>query len=362
MSTTPIARTILIMAGGTGGHVFPGLAVAETMRARAWNVVWLGNPTGMEATLVPRHGIPMQWVRIGGLRGKGLMTKLMLPLNLLRAFWQSLSALRAVRPSVVLGMGGYVAFPGGMMAALTRIPLVVHEQNSVAGLTNRSLARVADRVLVAFPDAIAGAQWCGNPVRDDVAALPPPEVRYGARTGPLRVLVVGGSLGAQALNTTVPKALALLGADARPRVVHQSGRSNLDALRTAYRDAGVDADAVEFIDDMAAAYAQADLVICRAGAMTVSEVAAAGIASLMVPFPHAVDDHQTTNARFLSARDAALLVPQTELTPQRLADLLAGLDRARLLEMARRARACAKPDAASQVADVCEAIARTSRT
>ncbi|MFZ4759403.1 MAG: undecaprenyldiphospho-muramoylpentapeptide beta-N-acetylglucosaminyltransferase, partial [Burkholderiaceae bacterium] len=304
MSSTPIARTILIMAGGTGGHVFPGLAVAETMRARAWNVVWLGNPTGMEATLVPRHGIPMQWVRIGGLRGKGLMTKLMLPVNLLRAFWQSLSALRAVRPSVVLGMGGYVAFPGGMMAALTRIPLVVHEQNSVAGLTNRSLARVADRVLVAFPDAIAGAQWCGNPVRDDVAALPPPDVRYGARTGPLRVLVVGGSLGAQALNTTVPKALALLAAEARPQVVHQSGRSNLDALRTAYRDAGVDADAVEFIDDMAAAYAQADLVICRAGAMTVSEVAAAGIASLMVPFPYAVDDHQTTNARFLSARDA----------------------------------------------------------
>jgi UDP-N-acetylglucosamine--N-acetylmuramyl-(pentapeptide) pyrophosphoryl-undecaprenol N-acetylglucosamine transferase len=169
MSTTPIARTILIMAGGTGGHVFPGLAVAETMRARAWNVVWLGNPTGMEATLVPRHGIPMQWVRIGGLRGKGLMTKLMLPVNLLRAFWQSLSALRAVRPSVVHGMGGYVAFPGGMMAALTRIPLVVHEQNSVAGLTNRSLARVADRVLVAFPDAIAGAQWCGNPVRDETA-------------------------------------------------------------------------------------------------------------------------------------------------------------------------------------------------
>jgi UDP-N-acetylglucosamine--N-acetylmuramyl-(pentapeptide) pyrophosphoryl-undecaprenol N-acetylglucosamine transferase len=353
-----VTRTILIMAGGTGGHVFPGLAVADVMRARAWNVVWLGNPGGMEATLVPRHGIPMQWVRFGGLRGKGLVTQLMLPLNLLRAFWQSIRALRAVRPAVVLGMGGYVAFPGGMMAALLGRPLVVHEQNSVAGLTNRVLARVADRVLVAFPEALPNAQWSGNPVRGDVAALAAPEARYAARSGPLRLLVVGGSLGAQALNEAVPQALAVLPAAQRPSVVHQSGRRHLEALQAAYAAAGVEARAVEFIDDMADAYAQADLVVCRAGAMTVAEVAAAGVASLMVPFPHAVDDHQTTNARFLSERGAALLVPQTELTPQRLAREIAALDRTRLLGIAQRARGFARPDAATQVADACEAIAR----
>jgi UDP-N-acetylglucosamine--N-acetylmuramyl-(pentapeptide) pyrophosphoryl-undecaprenol N-acetylglucosamine transferase len=235
---------------------------------------------------------------------------------------------------------------------------VVHEQNSVAGLTNRVLARVADRVLVAFPDAIPGAAWSGNPGRGDVAALPPPASRYAGRSGPLRLLVVGGSLGAQALNDVVPKALAALPAARRPRVVHQSGRKHLAALQAAYRDAGVEADAVEFIDDMAAAYADADLVVCRAGAMTVSEVAAAGVASLMVPFPHAVDDHQTTNARFLSERGAALLVPQAELTPEGLAARLDGLDRTALLAMAERARALAKPDAAAQVADACEAIAR----
>jgi UDP-N-acetylglucosamine--N-acetylmuramyl-(pentapeptide) pyrophosphoryl-undecaprenol N-acetylglucosamine transferase len=353
-----MSRTLLVMAGGTGGHVFPGLAVADVMRQRAWNVVWVGNPGGMEATLVPRHGIPMKGVRFGGLRGKGLATKAMLPLNLLRAFRQSLAVLREVQPAVVLGMGGYVAFPAGMMAALTRTPLVVHEQNSIAGLTNRVLARVADRVLVAFPDAIPGATWSGNPVRGDVAALPPPASRYAGRTGPLRLLVVGGSLGAQAFNDVVPKALAALPAARRPRVVHQSGRTHLAALQAAYRAAGVEAGAVEFIDDMAAAYADADLVLCRAGAMTVSEVAAAGVASLMVPFPHAVDDHQTTNARFLSERGAALLVPQAELTPEGLAARLDGLDRAALLAMAERARALAKPDAAAQVADACEAIAR----
>ncbi|MFO0458654.1 MAG: undecaprenyldiphospho-muramoylpentapeptide beta-N-acetylglucosaminyltransferase [Burkholderiales bacterium] len=353
-----MSRTLLVMAGGTGGHVFPGLAVADVMRQRAWNVVWVGNPGGMEATLVPRHGIPMKWVRFGGLRGTGLATKAMLPLNLLRAFLQSLAVLREVRPAVVLGMGGYVAFPAGMMAALTRTPLVVHEQNSIAGLTNKVLARVADRVLVAFPDAIPGAAWSGNPVRGDVAALPPPAQRYAGRSGPLRLLVVGGSLGAQALNDVVPRALAALPAARRPRVVHQSGRAHLAALQAAYRDAGVEADAVECIDDMAAAYADADLVVCRAGAMTVSEVAAAGVASLMVPFPHAVDDHQTTNARFLSERGAALLVPQAELTAEGLATRLDGLDRAALLAIAERARALAKPDAASQVADACEAIAR----
>jgi len=348
----------MIMAGGTGGHVMPGLAVAEAMRARAWNVVWLGNPGGMEATLVPRHGFAMRWVRFGGLRGKGLKTKLMLPVNLARALWQSLRVMRAERPAVVLGMGGYISFPGGVAAALLGRPLVLHEQNSVAGMANKALARLARRVLVAFPDALPRAQWCGNPVRVEIAHLPPPEARYAGREGPLRLLVVGGSLGAQALNTAVPRALAMLAADERPQVIHQSGKAHKQALADAYREAGVEADLREFIDDMAAAYREADLVVCRAGAMTVSEVTAAGVAALMVPFPFAVDDHQTTNARFLSDRDAAILVPQPELTPDRLAGLLKGMTRERLLQMAIRARAMARPDATRDVADICEQVAR----
>ncbi len=355
MSAPP--RTLMIMAGGTGGHVMPGLAVAQAMRERAWHVVWLGNPGGMEATLVPRHDIPMLWVRFGGLRGKGWLTKLLLPLNLLRAFAQSLRALRSAHPSVVLGLGGYISFPGGMMAALIGRPLVLHEQNSVAGLANRVLAKVADRVLTAFPGALPGAEWCGNPVRDSIRALPAPEARYAARSGPLRVLVVGGSLGAQALNAAMPAAIAQLPVPQRPRIVHQSGRAHVEALRTAYREAGVEAQAVEFIDDMASAYADADLVVCRAGAMTVSELAAAGVASVLVPYPHAVDDHQTTNARFLADAGAAVLLPQAELTPQRLAALVGGTSRAQLLEMACRARALAKPDATSRVAQVCEELA-----
>lgn len=357
-----MSRTIVIMAGGTGGHVFPGLAVAAAMRARAWDVVWLGHPDGMESRLVPRHGISMRPVRFGGLRGKGPVTALLLPLNLLRAFAQAIAALRAVRPSVVLGMGGYVAFPGGMMAVLLGAPLVVHEQNSIAGLTNKVLARIADRVLVAFPDALPGAQWTGNPVRAEVAAVAEPSARYAARGGPVQLLVVGGSLGARVLNETVPRALALLPAGRRPQVLHQSGANQLQALRDAYGQAGVEARTVEFIDDMAAAYAAADLVICRAGAMTVAEVACVGVASLMVPYPHAVDDHQTTNARFLADRGAALLVPQAELTPEWLAATLEALDRPQLTDIAIRARALARADATALVADACEAVARPATT
>jgi UDP-N-acetylglucosamine--N-acetylmuramyl-(pentapeptide) pyrophosphoryl-undecaprenol N-acetylglucosamine transferase len=353
-----MSRTVMIMAGGTGGHVMPGLAVAQRMRSRGWRVLWMGNPGGMEAGLVPRHGIEMRWVRFGGLRGKGWATRLMLPLNLLRAFWQALRALRESRPGVVLGLGGYITFPGGMMSSLLGIPLVLHEQNSVAGLANRVLSRVADRVLVAFPDALPGAEWCGNPVRAEIAAIAPPAERFAGRQGPLRVLVVGGSLGAQALNETVPRALALLAPGERPRVTHQSGKAHRAALEDNYRRAGVEATLVDFIDDMAGAYADADLVICRAGAMTVSELAAVGVGSVLVPYPHAVDDHQTGNARFLSERGAALLVPQAELDAQRLAGLLRGLTRARLLEMAGRAREAARPDAADRVAEVCEAMAK----
>ncbi|AMR79895.1 undecaprenyldiphospho-muramoylpentapeptide beta-N-acetylglucosaminyltransferase [Cupriavidus nantongensis] len=351
-------RTLLVMAGGTGGHVFPGLAVAQALRAQGWNVVWLGNRTGMEATLVPKHDIPMEFIQFGGLRGKGLVTKFLLPLNLLRAFWQSIAALRRVRPSVVLGMGGYITFPAGMMASLLGRPLVLHEQNSIAGLANKVLARVADRVLCAFPDTLPGGEWTGNPVREELAQLDAPEARYDRREGPLRILVVGGSLGAAALNEVVPKAVALLPQDQRPVVTHQAGAKQIDTLRANYAAAQVPAQTLPFIDDMARAYADADLVICRAGAMTVSEVAAAGVAALFVPFPHAVDDHQTTNAQFLSSQGAALLVQQKDLTAEGLAQTIASLTRPQLKDMARLARGLARPEATRRVAEVCSELAR----
>ncbi|MCX7893588.1 MAG: undecaprenyldiphospho-muramoylpentapeptide beta-N-acetylglucosaminyltransferase, partial [Burkholderiales bacterium] len=328
----------MIMAGGTGGHVFPALAVADALRAAGWRIVWLGNPAGMEAALVPSRGYELLPVAFGGVRGKGILAKLLLPLNLLRAFWQSLRALRRARPDVVLGMGGYITFPGGMMAALLGRPLAVHEQNSVAGLANRVLAGVADRVLVGFPGALPRSVFTGNPVRAEIAALPAPAERMRGRSGPLRLLVVGGSLGAAALNEIVPRALALIPPEERPVVTHQSGAKQLDALRANYAAAGVTAQTVAFIDDMARAYGDADLAVCRAGALTVAELAAAGVAAILVPFPHAVDDHQTSNARYLADRGAAVLVPQPDLTPGKLAALLRSLDRTRLLAMAEAAR------------------------
>jgi UDP-N-acetylglucosamine--N-acetylmuramyl-(pentapeptide) pyrophosphoryl-undecaprenol N-acetylglucosamine transferase len=351
-------KTILVMAGGTGGHVFPGLAVADYLHAHGWRVVWMGNPEGMEAKLVPTRGYEMAWVRFAALRGKGLLRKLLLPLSLLRGFWQALRELGRVKPNVVLGMGGYVTFPGGMMAALTGRPLVVHEQNSVAGLANRVLAGVAGRVLSGFPDVLKQAEWTGNPVRAEIAGLPAPAQRYAARSGPLNVLVVGGSLGAQALNDAVPQALTLLAPEERPRVTHQSGAKQIDALRAAYAVAGLEAELLGFIDDMAARYAAADLVVCRAGALTVAELAAAGVASVLVPFPHAVDDHQTGNARFLSEAGAAILLPQSELTPEKLAGLLRELTREKLAAMAEKARTLAKPEATRAVAEVCMEVAK----
>src|SRR5881296_1218537 len=351
-----MARTIMIMAGGTGGHVFPGLAVADHLRKAGWRVVWLGAKTGMEATLVPKHGYHMEWVNFSGLRGRGLLAFLFLPLRLLVAFWQSARAIFAHRPDVVLGMGGYISFPGGMMAALFGRPLVVHEQNSIPGLANKVLALVADRVLCAFPGALKRATLTGNPVRPEIAAIAPPESRYAGRSGPLRVLVVGGSLGARALNDVVPRALALLTGE-RLLVTHQSGVQHVDSLRRAYSAAGVPAKTSAFIEDMAAAYAEADLVVCRAGATTVAEIAAAGVASVLVPYPHAVDDHQTANARFFADAGAAVVVPQSELSAERLAGLLAGFDRRRLREMAGRARSLGKLDATAAVAKICMELA-----
>ena len=350
--------TILIMAGGTGGHIYPGIAVAEVLRARGWRIVWLGNPEGMEARIVPQRGYDTEWIRFGALRGKGLVRKLLLPLNLLSGFWQALGVLRRVRPDVVLGMGGYISFPAGMMAALLGRPLVLHEQNSVAGLANKVLAGVADRVLTGFPNALKKGAWVGNPVRAEIAAVAPPEARFAGREGRLRVLVVGGSLGATALNSMVPMALSRIPETERPVVTHQAGRNQFDALKQAYAGAGVTGELVDFIEDMDARYAAADLVICRAGATTIAELAAAGAASLLVPFPHAVDDHQTVNARFLAERGAAMLLPQRELDPDSLAGILRGLDRGRLRDMAARARVLAKADAADVVADECAALVK----
>jgi UDP-N-acetylglucosamine--N-acetylmuramyl-(pentapeptide) pyrophosphoryl-undecaprenol N-acetylglucosamine transferase len=357
----PLAGTLMVMAGGTGGHVFPGLAVAHWMQARGWRVVWLGNAAGMEATLVPKHGIAMEYVRFGGVRGKGIQTKLMLPVNLLRACSQSLRVLRQVKPDVVLGMGGYITFPAGLMSKLAGYPLVLHEQNSIAGLANKVLAHVAKRVLVAFPNALPNAEWTGNPIRAELARALPPKERYAARSGRLNILVVGGSLGAAALNETVPEALSLLDQETRPRVVHQAGAKHIDALQANYAAAGLsvgdDLQLVPFIEDMASAYAAADLVICRSGAMTVSEIAAVGVAALFVPFPFAVDDHQTTNAAFLVSQGAAHLIQQRDLSAAGLAGWLRSQTRESLAGMAGRARELAKPDAAERVARVCADVA-----
>ena len=349
-------NTILIMAGGTGGHIFPGLAVAAEMRAAGWQVVWMGGRGGMEERLVPRHGYPAAWIRARAARGKGIVQKLLLPSNLLYSFWESARHIRRIQPDVVLGLGGYVAFPGGMMASLLNRPLALHEQNAIAGLANKVLSAICDKVMQAFPGTLKGAEWTGNPVRADIAHLDSPEKRFKDRSGPLRILVVGGSLGAQALNEVLPKAIALL--PDKPRVVHQAGEKHLETLKSNYAAAGAQGELLAFIDDMARRYAEADLVICRAGAVTVSELAAGGLASVLVPFPHAVDDHQTANAKFLSEQGAAILIQQRDLTAEKLAELIASLDRPKLLEMARKARSLGKPDAASVVARRCMELAR----
>ncbi|NJD34077.1 MAG: undecaprenyldiphospho-muramoylpentapeptide beta-N-acetylglucosaminyltransferase [Betaproteobacteria bacterium] len=350
-------KTLLVMAGGTGGHIMPGLAVAECLHAEGWRIAWMGNPDGMEAKLTAGRGYEMAWIHFTALRGKGLLRKLLLPFNLLRGFSQAWSQLKRIRPDVVLGMGGYVSFPGGMMASLRGIPLLLHEQNSVAGLANRVLAGVADRVLTGFPEVLKKGLWVGNPVRPEIAALPAPSLRYAQRSGPLQVLVIGGSLGAQALNEALPQALALIPESERPAVVHQAGEKHLSMLQSLYGSVGVKANCVAFIKDMAGAYEWADLVICRAGALPVAELAAAGVASLLVPFPHAVDDHQTSNARFLSSAGAAILLPQDQLTPERLAEI-SKLSRHQLAQMAEKAHALAQPEAAAVVARACAELAK----
>ena len=350
------APCALVMAGGTGGHIFPGLAVAQALRAQGWQVHWLGAPASMESRLVPPRGFAFEAITFSGVRGKGVATLALLPVRLLRACWQSLQVLARVRPDVVLGFGGYISLPGGLMAWLRRTPLVLHEQNSVAGAANKVLARLARRVFCAFPQALVGAQHVGNPLRAEFLQQALPEQRFAARCGPLQILVLGGSLGAQALNQIVPQALAQLGAAERPVVVHQSGEQHIEALRNAYAQAGVQAELTPFIDETASAMARADLVICRAGASTVTEIAAVGAAALFVPFPAAVDDHQTHNARFLADQGAAWLMPQSTLTAQSLAQWLQTCDRPTLLRHAQAAKAMQNLQATAAMVAACQEV------
>ncbi len=367
MTAAASMPTVLIMAGGTGGHVFPALALARLLRTRSFEVVWLGTQRGLEARVVPAESIPIEWLSVGGLRGKGFLTLLAAPFRLAQALVQALGVVRRHKPVVVVGMGGFVTGPGGVAAWLSGRPLLIHEQNAIAGFTNRCLSHVARVVLEAFPESFGRdvqARVIGNPVRQDISAVPPPAVRFASRSGPIRVLVIGGSQGATRLNAVVPFALARLrglpSAVGPIDVRHQAGERWIDAARQTYSSAGVRADVRPFIEDMAEAYAWADLVICRSGALTVSELAAVGIGAVLVPFAAAVDDHQTHNARYLVSEGAAILVPDRELTAERLAEELKELcaGRGKLLAMAERARLLAKPHAAEELAASCIELAR----
>lgn len=351
------ARRVLVMAGGTGGHVFPALAVARVLRARGWQVAWLGTQNGIESRVVPANAIPLHCITAVGLRGKGLAKLLAAPWHLLRAQWQSLQLFREYRPDVVLGMGGFAAGPGGLSAFLLRTPLVIHEQNAVAGTTNRLLSRLATRVLSAFPGVFVRGEVVGNPVRAEIAALAAAMKTASRADMPLRLLVLGGSQGARALNTLLPQALAALPEALRPEVFHQAGASLLEETRENYHRAGVTAHIDAFVDDMAAMYRWADLAVCRAGAMTVSELACAQLPALLVPFPFAIDDHQTANARWLVDAGAARLFAQDTLDASHLAQCLRELidDRTVLQAMAEAMRQLARPESAEAVADICEA-------
>ncbi len=352
------SRPILIMAGGTGGHVYPALAVARALQQQSREVVWLGTHRGLESRVIPAAGIPIEWVSVSGLRGKSAFALLLAPVRLFYALWQSLVVMWKHKPAAVLGMGGFVSGPGGLAAWLTRRPLVIHEQNAVAGLTNRLLARLARVVLQAFPGSFNSgrvAETVGNPVRAEIAAIDDPDTRLSGRQGPVRLLILGGSQGALALNQVVPAALSLLPADVRPVVRHQTGERTLDDANAAYAAHGLDVELIPFIEDMAEAYAWADLVICRAGALTVAELSAAGLPAIFIPFPAAVDDHQTANARPMADAGAAEIMQQRDMSDEKLADLLRNwlASREGLLERARKARALANPGALVRITDVC---------
>lgn len=351
-------KTLMVMAGGTGGHVYPAVAVADYLHTQGWGVVWLATEGGMENRLIEGKPYSKAMITMRGVRGKGLLGWVLLPFKLMIAFKQSLSAILRYKPNVVLGMGGFAAFPGGLMAKLMGKPLVIHEQNSIAGLTNKVLSYFASTVLAAFPAAFGDkATLVGNPVRDDITKVEQPQARYATRKGRLKILVVGGSLGAAALNEVLPKALAAFAIEDRPEVIHQAGEKHIETLKANYQAAGVQAEAKAYIQDMAAQYAWADLVVCRAGALTVAELACVGVASVLVPFPFAVDDHQTTNASYLRDNDAAIVIQQTAFTVDKLVEVLKQLTRTSCLNMAKNARALAKPDATEAVANICVKLA-----
>ena len=350
-------KTFMLMAGGTGGHIFPALAVAEALRTRGHHVIWLGSEGSMEERIVPQHDILLETLAIKGVRGNGLKRKLMLPFTLTKTVQAASKILKKHRVDCVIGFGGFVTFPGGVAAKIAGIPIVIHEQNAIAGMANKQLSRWARRVLYAFPKSFDNPDGLvGNPVRAEIANLPAPAARFAGREGALKVLVVGGSLGADVLNQTVPKALALLPENERPQIHHQSGRNKLGNLQSAYDNLGVQAECVEFIDDMVSAYRDADLVICRSGALTIAELTAAGVGALLVPYPHAVDDHQTANARFMVHAEAGLLLPQSQLNAEKLAEVLGGLNREHCLIWAENARTLALPHSADDVAEIAVAV------
>jgi len=351
-------KPVLIMAGGTGGHIFPGLAVADELHKRKTPVIWLGGVGGLETRLVPQHGLRLETLPIAGVRGKGILAKVFAPLRLAHAVARARGVLKRHAPRSVLSMGGYAAAPGGIAAWLARVPLVVHEQNRIPGVTNRLLARFAKRLLTGFADAFANGEWVGNPVRASIAAVPVPAQRYAGREGPLNLLVLGGSQGAQSLNAALPEVLRRRGARLPVSVRHQCGAKHFEQARAAYMRANIEADVVPFEDDMAGAYAWADLVICRSGALTLAELAAAGVPAILVPYPHAVDDHQTKNAEAMVAAGAARLVAEGDEFVKRLGAAFEEIgDRAKLVKMAEAARSLAKPDAARRIADICLEVA-----
>ncbi len=355
-----MSKTFLLMAGGTGGHIFPALAVAKSLQNQGNQIIWLGSKDSMEERLVPQHNIMLETIAMKGVRGNGLKRKLMLPITL----WKTVQAAKEImlrhEIDAVIGFGGFVTFPGGVAAKLLNIPLVIHEQNAVAGLSNKMLARWATRVLYAFPKAFEQYPngLVGNPVRAEIAKLPEPKQRFAMRSDKLNVLIVGGSLGAQVLNEIVPQAMAMLPENVRPHITHQSGRNKLDALKTAYSQVGVQAQCIEFVDDMVSAYRDADVVICRAGALTIAELTAAGVGALLVPYPYAVDDHQTANAQFMVSAQAGLLLPQAQLSANQLAEILANLTREQCLKWAENARTLALPNSADDVAKIAIEIAK----
>lgn len=352
-------QCVMIMAGGTGGHVFPGLAIAQAFQAQGVKVCWLGTPRGLEAQLVPAANIEFKSINISGLRGKGMTTLLKAPIRLISALVQAIRHILAVKPDIIIGMGGFVTGPGGLAAWVLRKPLIIHEQNAIAGLTNRLLAKMASKVLTAFPDTFAAkynAIYTGNPIRADIAAIPAPAQRYQGRTLPLRLLVLGGSLGAAAINQIIPQVLAQ---SALPlEVKHQTGQTHFEATHNYYLSVQAKAEIIPFISDMAAAYAWADLVLCRAGALTITELAAVGVPAILVPFPHAVDDHQTVNGKFLVDAGAALMIQQNQLSANQLIDIFQSFidNRAKLLAMAEAARSLYKGDATQHIITICEQI------